>query len=155
MLQPVEEMIFDSNSTERYKNIFRHETELKWIKLLQTPFPLDFNDNIYHQGNISKMPEFDVFSLLDIRRRNRRSRGKRKNGNLKRKHKNKTFWTLTDLWKILKSGRHQMLSMLSSLSIASLRKLDEGASGFYDSKHDLCHTALLTRCYSTCSSTIR
>ena len=148
MLQPVEEMIFDSNSTERYKNIFRHETELKWIKLSQTPFPLGFNDNIYHQGNISKMPDFDVFSLLDIRRRNRRSRGKRKNGNLKRKHKNKTFWTLTDLWKILKSGRHQMLSKLSSLSIASLRKLDEEANKFYDSKHDLYHTALLTRCYT-------
>ena len=142
MLQPVEEMIFDSNSTVRYKNIFRHETELKWIKILQTPFPLGFNDNIYHQGNISKMPDFDVFSLLDIRRRNRRSRGKRKNGNLKRKHKNKTFWTLTDLWKILKSGFHQMLSKLSSLSIASLRKLDEEANKFYDSKHDLYHTAL-------------
>ena len=78
MLQPVEEMIFDSNSTEIYKNIFRHETELKWIKLLQTPIPLGFNDNIYHQGNISKMPDFDVFSLLDIRRPNRRSRGKLK-----------------------------------------------------------------------------
>ena len=61
------------------------------------------------------MPDFDVFSLLDICRRNRRSRGKRKNGNLKRKHKNKTFWTLTDLWKILKCGCHQMLSKLSSL----------------------------------------
>ena len=148
MLQPVEEMIFNSNSTERYKNIFRHETELKWIKLLQTPCPLGFNDNIYHQGNISKVPDFDVFSLLDIRRRNRRSRGKRKNGNLKRKHKNKTFWTLTDLWKILKSGRRQMLSKLSSLSIASLRKLDEEANKFYDRKHDLYHTALFTRCYT-------
>ena len=141
-------MIFNSNSTERYKNIFRHETELKWIKLLQTPFPLGFNDNIYHQGNISKMPDLDVFSLLDIRRHNRRSRGKRKNGNLKHKHKNKTFWTLTDLWKILKSGRHQMLSKLSSLSIASLRKLDEEANKFYDGKHYLYHTALLTRCYT-------
>ena len=50
-----------------------------------------------HFNNYSKMPDFDVFSLLDIRRRNRRSRGKRKNGNLKRKHKNKTFWTLTGL----------------------------------------------------------
>ena len=40
MLQPIEEMIFNSNSTERYKNILRHETELKWIKSLQTPFPL-------------------------------------------------------------------------------------------------------------------
>ena len=141
-------MIFDSTSTERYKNIFRHGAELKWIKLLQTPFPLGFNDNIYHQGNISKMPDFDVFFLLVIRRRNRRSRGKRKNGNLNRKHKNKTFGTLTDLWKILKSGRHQMLSKLSSLSIASLRKLDEEANKFYDRKHDLYHTALLTRCYT-------
>ena len=65
---------------------------LKCIKSLQTPFHLCFNDNIYHEGNISKMPDFDVFfSLLDIRKRNRRSRGKRKNGNLKRKHKNETF----------------------------------------------------------------
>ena len=131
------------------KNIkkIRHETELKWIKLLQTPFPLGFNGNIYHQGNISKMPDFDIFSLLDIRRRNRRSR-KRKNGNLKSKHKNKTFWTLTDLWKILKSGHHQMLSKLSSLSIASLRKLDEEANTFYYRKRDLYHAALLTQCYT-------
>ena len=71
------------------------------------------------------MPDIDVFSLLGIRRRKRRSCG-----NLKRKHKNKTFWTLADLWNILKSGRHQMLSKLSSLSIASLRKLDEEASQF-------------------------
>ena len=77
MLQPVEKMIFDSNSIERYKNIFRYETELKLIKLLQTPFPLRFNDYIYHKGNISKLPDFNVFSLLDIHRRNRRSRGKR------------------------------------------------------------------------------
>ena len=41
-----------------------------------------------------------------------------------------------------------MLSRLSSLSIASLRKLDEEANKFYDSKHDLYHTALLTRCYT-------
>ena len=49
------------NSSSRFKIIKRHETELKWIKLLQTPFPLGFNDNIYHEGNISKMPDFDVF----------------------------------------------------------------------------------------------
>ena len=41
-----------------------------------------------------------------------------------------------------------MLSKLSSLSIASLRKLDEEANKFYDSKHDLYYTALLTRCYT-------
>ena len=38
-----------------------HETELKWIKFLQTPFPLGYNDNIYHEGNINKMSDFDVF----------------------------------------------------------------------------------------------
>ena len=41
-----------------------------------------------------------------------------------------------------------MLSKLSSLSIASLLKLDEEANKFYDGKHDLYHTALLTRCYT-------
>ena len=41
-----------------------------------------------------------------------------------------------------------MLSKLSSLSIASLRKLDEEANKFYDRKYDLYHTALLTRCYT-------
>ena len=41
-----------------------------------------------------------------------------------------------------------MLSKLSSLSIASLRKLDEEANKFYDIKHDFYHTALLTRCYT-------
>ena len=35
-----------------------------WIKLKQTPHPLGFNDNIYHEGNISRLPDFDVFSLL-------------------------------------------------------------------------------------------
>ena len=38
-------------------------TELKWIKVLQTPFPLGFNDNIHNDGNISKMPDVDKFSL--------------------------------------------------------------------------------------------
>ena len=60
LVQPVEKLTYDKNSSSRFK---RHEPELKWIKLLQTPFPLGFNDNIYHEGNISKMPDFDVFSL--------------------------------------------------------------------------------------------
>ena len=54
-------------SSTRLKNIKRHETELKWIKFLQSPFPLGFNDNIYHEGNISKMPDFDVFSVLECK----------------------------------------------------------------------------------------
>ena len=57
----VEKLIYGDNSTKRYRNILRHELELKWIKLLQTPHPLGFNDNIYHEGNISRLPDFDVF----------------------------------------------------------------------------------------------
>ena len=62
-----------------------HETELKWIKLLQTPFSLGFNENNCHEGNISKIPDFDVFSLLQIRKRKSRSHGVWKKGNVKRK----------------------------------------------------------------------
>ena len=50
-------------STVRVKSIKRFETELKWIRLLQSASPLGFNDNIYHEGNISKMPELNEFSL--------------------------------------------------------------------------------------------
>ena len=64
VIQPVEKIIYDPNSSTRLKYIKRHETELQWIKFLQSPFPLGFNDNIYHEGNISKMPDFDVFFLF-------------------------------------------------------------------------------------------
>ena len=67
IIQPVERIIYDHNSSTRFKNIKRHETELKWIKFLQSPFPLGFNDNIYHEGNISKMPDFDVFSVMECK----------------------------------------------------------------------------------------
>ena len=40
LVQPVEKLIYDKNSSSRFKIIKRHETEFKWIKLLQTPFPL-------------------------------------------------------------------------------------------------------------------
>ena len=61
VIQPVEKITYDPNSSTRLKNIKRHETEIKMIKFLQSPFPIGFNDNIYHEGNISKMPDFDVF----------------------------------------------------------------------------------------------
>ena len=92
------------------------------------------------------MPDFDVFSLLDIKKRKRRLHGKRKNGNFKRKHK--LILSLSELNILLKSGRHQMLSRPSSLSISSLHKLDEQANKYYDRKHDLYEAAPLTRCYT-------
>ena len=92
---PVQKITFDDNSTKGYRNILRHELELKWIKFLQTPHPLGCIDNIYHEGNISRLPVFDVFSLSDIHKCNKRFQGKRKNGNLK--HKNKHVLTLSEL----------------------------------------------------------
>ena len=56
--------------------------------------------------------------------------------------------TLFDLNIFLNSGRQQMLSKLASLSISSLRKLDDEANKFYDRKHNLYEAALLTSCYT-------
>ena len=69
-----------------------------------------------------------------------------KNGNFKRKHK--SVLSLFDLNSLLNSGRHQMLAKLASLSVSSLRKLDDEANKFYDRKHNLYEAALLTRCYT-------
>ena len=46
---------------------------------LQSPFlhfPLGFNDNIHHEGNISKMPDFDILTHLERKKRTSRSLGK-------------------------------------------------------------------------------
>ena len=61
VMKPVEKIIYDPNSLTRLKNIKRHETELKWIKFLQSFFPLGFKVNINHEGNISKMPDLMFF----------------------------------------------------------------------------------------------
>ena len=105
----MEKLTYDKKFSSRFKIIKRHATELKLIKLLQTPFPLGFNDNIYHEGNISKMPDFDVFSLLEIRKRTSRSHGIRKKGNGKRKKRSvkRSNTSLKDLSKVLEDhGRH-------------------------------------------------
>ena len=44
LVQQVEKLTYDTNSSSRFKTIKRHVTELKWINLLQIPFPLGFND---------------------------------------------------------------------------------------------------------------
>ena len=71
-----------------------------------------------------KMPDFDVFSLLEIRKRKSRSHGIRKKGNSKRKKRavKRSNTSLKDLSKVLEDhGRHSMLSFLSSLPISVLR----------------------------------
>ena len=91
---------------------------------MQSLIPLDFNDNTYHEGNISKMPDFDV---LECKTRKSRSHGKRKNGNTKRKICTEKCLntSLKDLSLALTNhGRHGLFSFLSSLSISVLRNLE-------------------------------
>ena len=97
------------------------------------------------------MPDFDVFSLLEFRKRTARSHGIKKNGNCKRKSRVQKLanCTLRDLaTKLDVHGRHCMLSYLSSLPISGLRSLDTKANKFYDGTNRLYDAALLTRCYT-------
>ena len=57
LVQPVEKLSHDENSTVIFSTIESFETELKWIQLMQSASPLGLNDNIHHQGSISKMPD--------------------------------------------------------------------------------------------------
>ena len=95
---------------------------------MQSPFPLGLNDNIYHEGNISKMPDFDVFfSVLECKKRKSRSHGKRKNDNIKRKicTEKRLNTSLKDLSLALTNyGRHGLFSFFSSLPISVLRNLE-------------------------------
>ena len=76
---------------------------------MQSPFSLGFNDNIYHEGNISKMPDFNGYFVLECTKRKRRSHVKRKIGNIKRKFctEKRLDTSLKDLSITLKNhGRH-------------------------------------------------
>ena len=97
------------------------------------------------------MPDFDVFSVLEIRKRKSRSRGIRKKGNGKRKKRavKRSYTSLKDLSKVLEDrGRHSMLSFLISLPISVLRILDTEADKFYDRNQQLYDAAFLTRYYT-------
>ena len=114
---------------------------------MQIPFPLGFNDNIYHEGNISKMPDVGDFSVLECKSRKSRSHGKRKNGNIMRKiYTEKSLnISLKDLSLALTNhGRHGLFAFLSSLPISDFRNLEL----LYDrANQKLYKAALLTRCY--------
>ena len=130
----MEKITYGANSTSRFKIIKRHETELKLIKLLQTPYLLGFNG-----------------TLLEFRKRTAISHGIKKNGNCKRKSCVQKFTncTLRDLAaKLVANSRHCMFSYLSSLPISVLRSLDTEANTFYDRTNRLYDAALLIRCYT-------
>ena len=97
------------------------------------------------------MPDFDVFSILEIRKRKRRSHGKRQKGNDKRKRcaAQKSGTSLNNLSsKLRKHGRHAMLSFLSSIPIPVLRIWILRLIGFMIGITKMYEDALLTRCYT-------
>ena len=97
------------------------------------------------------MPDFDVFSLLEIRKRKSRSHGIRKKENGKRKKRDikRSNTSLKDLSKELEDhGRHSMLSFSSSLPTSVLRILDTEANKLYDKNHQLYDAALLNKFYT-------
>jgi hypothetical protein len=146
-VQPLEQLSFDSNLSKSDKSKARFRAEFKWIKYLQTPFPLGLNDNIFQSGNISKDPSIDIFSIFSCRKRKSRSHGIRKNGNIKRKSRQVS--SLLDLHMLLiSSGKHSMLSKLTSLSIYSLKDIDSQAEKIVLRTDPLYNTASIVQSYT-------
>ena len=117
---------------------------------MQPSFPLGFYDNIYHEGNISKMSDLMFFSVLECKKRKSRSHGKRKNGNINHKicTEKRLNTSLKDLSIALNNhGPHGLVSFVSSLPISVLGNLELEAYKLYDRANKLFIAALLTRCY--------
>ena len=96
------------------------------------------------------MPDFDVFSVLECKKRKSRSHGKRKNDNIKRKicTEKRLNTSLKDLSLALTNhGRHGLFSFLSSLPVSVLRNIELEANKLYDRANKLYKAAHLTRCY--------
>ena len=121
--------------------------ELNWIRNLQSPFPLGLNDNIYQTGNISKDPSINIFKIFSIRKRRTRSHGLRINGNIKRRSRKNM--SISDLHSVkLLYGKHKMLSLLTSLSLTSLKYIDEEADQIVLRTDPLINTATLIQSYT-------
>ena len=67
------------------KNIKRHETELKWINFLQSPFVKVLMITSTMKVTFLKYQILMFFSVFVCKKRKSRSHGKRKYGNIKRK----------------------------------------------------------------------
>ena len=149
VIRPVEGVVYDSGSSTRLENIKRHGTELRWIRFLQSPFPLGFDGGVCCEGNISGVPGFGVFSVLECGRRKSGSRGGRGGGNIERKvcTEGRLNTSLGDLSLALTNrGRHGLFSFLSSLPVSVLRGLGLEANRLYRGANELYAAALLAGC---------
>ena len=109
-------------------------------------FRFGFNDNPYHEGSISQMPDFDrFFSLLECIKHKSRYNGKGKNCNIKRNlctEKRMNTSLKEPSIALNNHGRRDSLSFLRSLPISVLRNLRLEAYKLYDSANKLYKAAL-------------
>ena len=152
VIQPVEKNIYDPNSSTRLKDIKRHETELKWIKFLQSPFPLGFLMIIYTMKvTFLKCQILMFFFLLwNVKYVKEDLMVNVKMATLSAKFvfEKRLNSSLKDLSLALTNhGPNGLFSFLSSLPISVLRNLELEAIILYDRANKLCKAALLSRCY--------
>ena len=95
---------------------------LNRLNVYKSLFHLDLMIIFTMKRKYFKMPDFDALSLLDIKSVIHDPMVSAKMGNLSENTKLSSHFDLNIL---LNSGRHQMLSKLASLSLSSVRKLDE------------------------------
>ena len=66
-VQSVEIIIYDENSTQDLKSLKCTKRNQSGLYLYKLHFHWVFNDNIHHEGNISKMPDWNVGKVkLDL-----------------------------------------------------------------------------------------
>ena len=124
VIQPVEKIIFDPNSSTRLKNI---KLNLNGLNFCNHLFLSALMIIYTMKATFLKCQILMFFSVLECKKRKSRSHGKRKNDNIKRKicTEKRLNTSLKDLSLALTNhGWHSLFSFLSSLPISVLRNLE-------------------------------
>ena len=122
-VQPLEIVHRLKDQSHKQHERSRLDCELKWIKKLQTVYPLGLNDNVMGVGNVSRLTNFDIMEISSKKSRNNRSHGRRINRNKRKFHR--VFVSLSDLLNIFKNnGRHKLnLCKLSTVPAQGLHDI--------------------------------
>ena len=105
-MQPLEIVHRLKDQSHKQHERSRLDRELKWIKQLQTVYPLGLNDNVMGVGNISKLTNINIMEISSKKSRNNRNK----------RTIHRVFVSLSDLLNIFKNnGRHKLLCKLSTI----------------------------------------
>ena len=121
-MQPLEIVHRLKDQSHKQHERSRLDSELKWIKQLQTVYPLGLNDNVMGVGNVSKLTNINIMEISSKKSRNNRPHGRRINRNKRKFHR--VFVSLSDLLNIFKNnGRHKLLCKLSTIPAQRLHNI--------------------------------